>query len=167
MMGIKSVLFGLIILAVACSPEKKVQKAFKYGKYEQVIAYYKGILAKNRNSGKANYFIAESYRLSNRIKEAEPFYAKAGGPGIIKDSVQLFYAKALQANAKYEESKKVLEELAASTEDEKIKDRAQKEIDGLQYLANLSEKKSYFRVKELETLNTRFAEYAPDRKSVV
>jgi outer membrane protein OmpA-like peptidoglycan-associated protein/tetratricopeptide (TPR) repeat protein len=145
----------------SCSPEKKVQKAFKYGKYEQVIAYYKGILAKNRNSGKANYFIAESYRLSNRIKDAEPFYAKAGGPGIIKDSVQLFYAKALQANAKYEESKKVLEELAASTEDEKIKDRAQKEIEGLQYLGNLSEKKSYFRVKELETLNTRFAEYAP------
>jgi outer membrane protein OmpA-like peptidoglycan-associated protein len=145
----------------SCSPEKKVQKAFKYGKYEQVIAYYKGILAKNRNSGKANYFIAESYRLSNRIKDAESFYAKAGGPGIIKDSVQLFYAKALQANAKYEESKKVLEELAASTEDEKIKDRAQKEIEGLQYLGNLSEKKSYFRVKELETLNTRFAEYAP------
>ena len=137
----------VLVFLVNCSPEKKVQKAFKYGKYEQVIAYYKGILAKNRNSGKANYFIAESYRLSNRIKEAEPFYAKAGGPGIIKDSVHLFYAKALQANAKYEESKKVLEELAATTEDEKIKDRAQKEIDGLQYLANLSEKKSYFRVK--------------------
>lgn len=155
---------GFILIVVflgSCSPEKKVQKAFKYGKYEQVIAYYKGILAKNRNSGKANYFIAESYRLSNRIKDAESFYAKAGGPGIIKDSVQLFYAKALQANAKYEESKKVLEELAASTEDEKIKDRAQKEIEGLQYLGNLSEKKSYFRVKELETLNTRFAEYAP------
>jgi peptidoglycan-associated lipoprotein len=151
----------LLAIFFACSPEKKVQKSFKYAKYEKVIKYYKGVLAKNRNSGKANYFVAESYRLSNRIKEAEPFYAKAGGPGIVKDSVQLYYAKALQANAKYDEAKKTLEELETTTEDEKIKDRAHKELEGLKYLGELAEKKSYYRVKELETLNTPFAEYAP------
>jgi len=161
MMGIRWVLWVLIVLVVACSPEKKVQKSFKYAKYEKVIAYYKGVLAKKRNSGKANYFIAESYRLSNRIKESEPFYAKAGGAGISKDSVQLFYAKALQANAKYEEAKKVLQQLEESTENEKMKDRAQKELEGLGYLDNLAGKKSYYRVKSLEALNTQFAEYAP------
>jgi peptidoglycan-associated lipoprotein len=148
----------LLSVLAACSSEKKMQKAFKYAQYEKVINYYK---AKGRNSGKANYFIAESYRLSNRIKEAEPFYAKAGGPGIVKDSVQLFYAKALQANAKYDEAKKVLEELEADTKDDKIKDRAHKELAGLNYLSALTEKKSYYRVKELESLNTKFAEYAP------
>jgi peptidoglycan-associated lipoprotein len=148
----------LLSVLAACSSEKKMQKAFKYAQYEKVIKYYK---AKGRNSGKANYFIAESYRLSNRIKEAELFYAKAGGPGIVKDSVQLFYAKALQANAKYDEAKKVLEELEADTKDNKIKDRAHKELAGLNYLSALTEKKSYYRVKELESLNTRFAEYAP------
>jgi peptidoglycan-associated lipoprotein len=160
-MKIKFSIVLLLAIFFACSPEKKVQKSFKYAKYEKVIKYYKGVLAKNRNSGKANYFVAESYRLSNRIKEAEPFYAKAGGPGIVKDSVKLYYAKALQANAKYDEAKKTLEELETTTEDEKIKDRAHKELEGLKYLGELAEKKSYYRVKELETLNTPFAEYAP------
>lgn len=138
-----------------------MKTAFKYAKYEKVIKYYKGVLARQPKNGKANYFVAESYRLSNRIKESEPYYAKAGGPGIVKDSVLLYYAKALQANAKYEEAKKTLDELESSSEDEKIKDRARKELEGLQYLDKLSEKKSFYRVKELETLNTRFAEYAP------
>ena len=151
----------LLLLLFSCSPEKKVKTAFKYAKYEKVIKYYKGVLARQPKNGKANYFIAESYRLSNRIKESEPYYAKAGGPGIVKDSVLLYYAKALQANAKYEEAKKALDELESSTEDEKIRDRARKELEGLDYLDKLSEKKSYYRVKELETLNTRFAEYAP------
>ncbi len=151
----------LLLLLFSCSPEKKVKTAFKYAKYEKVIKYYKGVLARQPKNGKANYFVAESYRLSNRIKESEPYYAKAGGPGIVKDSVLLYYAKALQANAKYEEAKKTLDELESSSEDEKIKDRARKELEGLQYLDKLLEKKSYYRVKELETLNTRFAEYAP------
>lgn len=151
----------LVAVTFSCSPEKKIKNSFKYGKYEKVIKYYKSALAKQPNNRKANYFIAESYRLSNRIKEAEPFYAKAGGPGIVKDSVQLYYAKSLQANAKYADAKKVLEELASTTEDDKMKDRAQKELDGLTYLDRLAEKKSYYRTKELEALNTRFAEYAP------
>ncbi len=64
-----------------------------------------------------------------------------------KDSVGLYYAKSLQANGKYDEAKKELEDLAATTEDEKIKDRAQKELKGLDYLARLTDKKNYYRVK--------------------
>ncbi len=158
---IRLILVGCVLLVAGCSAEKKMQNNFKYAKYEKVISFYKGVLRKQPNNGKANYFIAESYRLSNRIKEAEQYYAKAGGSGIVKDSVQLFYAKSLQANAKYDEAKKLLEELVATTEDEKIKDRANKEINGLTQLGQLAEKKSYYRTKELEVLNTPFAEYAP------
>ncbi|MFN9864595.1 MAG: OmpA family protein [Bacteroidota bacterium] len=156
------ILLGALLMAVAaCSPEKKMKKNFKLGKYEKVIKYYKEVLSKRPNNGKANYFVAESYRLSNRIKESEPFYRKAGGPGIDKDSVKLFYAKALQANAKYDEARTVLEEGLNSTENEKLRDRFQKELNGIAYLSKLGEKKSYYRVKSLETLNTPFAEYAP------
>ncbi|HEV8514967.1 MAG TPA: hypothetical protein VGQ59_16900, partial [Cyclobacteriaceae bacterium] len=105
----KSLLFLVITLGVvSCSPEKKAQKAFKYAKYEKVIAHYRDVLAKQPNNPKANYFVAESYRLSNRIKDAEPFYAKAKGRGTKKDSVGLYYAKSLQANGKYDEAKKEL-----------------------------------------------------------
>ncbi len=154
------VLIGLILLA-ACSAEKKAMKSFRYGKYESVIDYYKGVTRKDPNNGKANYFIAESYRLSNRIKEAEPFYAKAGGKGVNPDSVKLYYSKALQANSKYEEARTILEELESDTKDEKMKDRARKGLDGINYLDKLSQKKSYYKIKNLEAINTPFTEYAP------
>ena len=100
MNGIRLVLLGLALLAVGCSVEKKMKNNFKYAKYEKVIKYYKEVLRKQPNNGKANFFVAESYRLSNRLKESESYYAKASGAGIDKDSVKLFYAKSLQANAK-------------------------------------------------------------------
>ncbi|MEY4931210.1 MAG: hypothetical protein RI909_1934 [Bacteroidota bacterium] len=155
------IVLGILIVLAACSPEKKAMKSFRYGKYESVISYYKGVLRKQPGNGKANYFIAESYRLSNRIKEAEPFYAKAGGRGINDDSVKLFYAKSLQANSKYDEARTVLEALESSAENEKIKVRAKKEAAGISYLEKLSEKKSYYKIKNLEAINTPFTEYNP------
>lgn len=152
----------VLLMVAACGPEKKAQKSFRYGKYERVIDYYKGVVKKEPNNPKANYYIAESYRLSNRIKEAEPFYSKASrGKGATADSVKLYYAKSLQANSKYEEAVKVLEELETTTQDEKLKDRARKELDGLNYLDKLSARKSYYKIKNLEAINTPFTEYAP------
>src|SRR5215475_6984039 len=107
-MPIKSLLVLVLAMLLACSPEKKAQKNFKYAKYEKAIKYYKGVLNKQPNNPRANYFVGESYRLSNRIKDAEPFYAKAKGRGSKKDSTSLYYAKALQANGKYDEAKKEL-----------------------------------------------------------
>jgi outer membrane protein OmpA-like peptidoglycan-associated protein len=157
-----SVLFLLsVIFLISCSPEKKAKTAFLTGRYQKVIDYYQTVLAKQPNNPKANYYLAESYRQSNRIKESEKFYAKAKFNGADKDSVTLFYAKALQANGKYEEAKKVLEDLITATSNEKLRDRAQKEIKGFDYLSQLALKKDYYRVKSLDALNTPFAEYAP------
>lgn len=161
-MPIKSSFVLVLALLLACSPEKKAQKDFKYAKYERTIKYYKGVLKKQPNNPKANYYIGEAYRLSNRIKEAEPFYAKAKGRGSKKDSTSLYYAKALQANGKYDEARKELEELAASaTDNEKLKDRAKKEIQGLDYLSSIGGKKNYYTVKNLEAINTPYADYGP------
>ena len=160
-MSVRVVLILLGILLLGCSPERKAMKSFRYGKYESVIDYYKGAIRKDPNNAKAYYYIAESYRLSNRIKEAEPFYAKAGGKGISADSVKLYYAKSLQANAKYEEARTVLEDLESDTKNEEIKDRARQELDGINYLDKLAQKKSYYKIKNLEAINTPFTEYAP------
>lgn len=160
-MNIRIIIIASLLLLAACSAEKKAQKSFRLGKYQSVINYYKGVVAKQPNQGRANYFIAESYRLSNRIKEAEPFYAKAGGRGINADSIKLYYAKSLQANAKYDEARAVLNELEEKTSEEKLKDRARKELDGLNYLENLTSRKSYYKVKSLDAINTPFTEYAP------
>ena len=152
---------ALLVSLAACSPEKRAQNSFKFAKYEKVIGYYKGVLARQPNNPKANYYVAESYRLSNRIKDAEPYYAKIKGRGLRKDSVGLYYAKSLQANGKYDEAKKELEDLAAATENEEIKGRAERELKGLDELTRATERKNYYRVKNLDALNTPFAEYGP------
>ena len=131
-----------IVLAVfvlaACSADKKATKAFRLGKYQTTIDLFKKKLATNPNDGKANYFTAESYRLSNRVKQAEPFYEKAGGRGLNPDSIKFFLAESQKANGKYDEAKKTLEELAASARDEKFKDRVEAQIAGLNYLEKLN-----------------------------
>jgi len=153
------VLIVLGLLAMACSTERKATKAFVRGEYQNAIDLFKK--SKPREAGKANYFVAESYRLSNRIKDAEAYYEKAGGRGIDKDSIQFYYAQSLKANSKYDEARKQLGELQNRTVNEKLKDRARAEIDGLGYLANLKQKPSFYRVKNLELLNSPASEYAP------
>jgi outer membrane protein OmpA-like peptidoglycan-associated protein len=144
---------------MACSVEKKARKAYTLGKYETAITLYKKILP--RNPSKANYFIGESYRLSNRLKDAEAYYAKAGGKLYDQDTIQFYYAQALKANAKYDEAKNQLEQIVVRTKNDKLKDRANAEIKGLAYLGKLNEHPSYYRVKNLETLNTPSSEYSP------
>lgn len=160
-MRLKFLLYIIPVLLASCSAEKKAFKAFDHGKYQNSIDLYKKILSNNPNHGRANYFIAESYRLSNRLKESEPFYARASGPGINADSIQFYHAQSLKANGKYGESKALLEALAAKTDIPALKDRASAEIDGIAYLAKLDENPSYYKVKNLELINTPAAEYSP------
>lgn len=151
------IVFLVGLLAVGCSVEKKATKAFNRGEYQNTINLLKKSAA--NNSGKANFLIAESYRLSNRSKEAEAYYEKA--KGFDKDSVQFYYAQSLKANNKYEEAKAQLKELEARTLNIPLKDRAADEISALEYLGDLRQKPSYYKVKNLELLNTPASEYAP------
>jgi peptidoglycan-associated lipoprotein len=155
------IFLSAIVFLAACSAEKRATKAFNLGKYQTVIDYNKKKLAKNPNDSRANYFIAESYRLSNRIKEAEPFYAKAGGRGMDKDSIKLFYVQALKTNGKYDAARQQLEEIVASTTNDKMKDRAHIELEGISYLEKLRDKASYYKVKNMEMVNTPASEYSP------
>jgi peptidoglycan-associated lipoprotein len=144
-----------------CSAEKKALKNFRYANYEDVITYYQTVLAKQPNNGKANYYIAESYRRSNRIKESEQYYKKAGGPEISKDSVLFYLSKAQEANGQYADAKQTLEELISTTTIDGMRDKANKELSGLADLDKLNEKKSYYKIKNLESLNSNFSEYSP------
>ena len=156
-------LLTVVILLASCSAEKKAIKAFNTGKYQSSIAQFKKLSSSSNpnTSARANYFIAESYRLSNRTKESEVYYAKAGGHGINKDSIQFYYAESLKANGKYEEAKKEFDELATNTTINGLKDRSRSEIHGIDYITKLNEKPSYYKVKNLESINTTFSEYSP------
>jgi peptidoglycan-associated lipoprotein len=160
MRNIGFVVITLVLLG-ACSAEKKAIKAFRLGKYQTAIDIYKDKLAKDPDDGRANFFVAESYRLSNRLKESEQYYAKAGGRGVDADSAKFYYGQSLQANGKYDAARKVWEQVAAGAVSEKLKGRAESEIAGLDYLDKINQKPSYYRVKNLELINSAASEYSP------
>ncbi len=153
----------VLILLSACSIEKKAKRSFELGQYESTIDYYQKILQKDPNNAAANYFIAESYRLSNRIKLAEPYYkiAVEKGSREQRDTMRLMYVQALKSNQQYDVAKIQLEQLYASANNDFLKQRAAQEIEGLNYIRSLEEKSSYYRVRNLEALNTPAAEYSP------
>lgn len=159
-MKLKTLLLISVVL-VACSTEKKALKAFRLGKYQTAIDLYGKLLKDNPRDGQYNYLIAESYRLSNRIKEAEPYYASAGGRGLDRDSVQFYYALSLKTNGKYEDARKTFNELSNGAVDDNVKERALAELDGLTYLEKLNTSENFYRVKNMELLNTPMGEYAP------
>ena len=160
-MKLTGLTFISCIFLMSCGIERKANKAFVLGKYQNSIDLYKKVVDKNQNNGKANYYIAESYRLSNRSKEAAAFYAKAGGSGIDPDSVQFYHAQSLKANSKYADARKELEEMIKRSSNTALKDRAKAELDGLAYLEKLNQTESFYRVKNLELINSPQAEYSP------
>ena len=71
---------GSALLLGGCATSGGVSKAdkrFTRGEYETAITLYKAQVAHGKNAPMANYRIGESYRLSNRVELAEPFYKAA------------------------------------------------------------------------------------------
>lgn len=144
-----------------CSLEKKAKKSFDRGRYQTAINQYEKLLEDNPDRGKYNYQVAEAYRLSNRLEEAEPYYAKAGGAGVNKDSIKLLHAEALKTSGKYAEARAELMALSKNASDEQMRDLALAQISGLDYLEKLNSTENYYSVKNLELINTPQGEYSP------
>lgn len=151
-----------VLLAVAgCSPEKKIQKAFDNGNYQRVIDFYQEKLAQDPNDGRANFMIAESYRLSNRIREAEKHYRKASGEGVNPDTVNYHLAQSLRASGKYDEAVGILRKIESGSSSQTLRKLAGRQADGIISLEEVLKKPSLYRVKNLEALNTAYAEFSP------
>ncbi|GAA3937436.1 OmpA family protein [Hymenobacter algoricola] len=82
----------------------KADKRFARGEYETAIELYKADVAGGKNVATSNYRVAEAYRLSNRIEQAEPFYKAAVDGGVKVGEAPFYYALALKANGKFEEA---------------------------------------------------------------
>ncbi|MEX2336311.1 MAG: OmpA family protein [Fulvivirga sp.] len=151
----------LMVFLLSCSIEKKASKKFDRGQFQTTIDLYEQALKKDPNNAEANFYVAESYRQSNRLQEAEPYYKKAIDRGLQNDSIRLFYAFSLKSNGKYKAAREEVDQYLKTVEDEKLKKRAQEEIDNLNHLDVVMAKKNFFRVKNLDDINSPAAEYAP------
>ena len=152
----------LIMVLASCSSYKKGVKSYQQGEYQVAIENLEKSLDKSKtNKAKANFFIAESYRLSNRPDEAAPYYAAALEQGLEEEEAHFYYGYSLKANGKYQKARQQFEKYLDSAENPEYIGWAQKEVETLQSLEELLSNESFYKVKHLEHVNTPEAEYAP------
>lgn len=157
----KAIHFILIFTLVfsACSSLKQADKSFAAGDYSSAIHLYKKNL---KDDDAYSYFrLAEAYRKSNQINKAEQYYKRAVEIGDVDERAYYQYAISLKTNHKPEEAKKVLRDYEEIAQDEVVLGWARRELENLDQLGHVKSKLNYFRVKNLEGLNTNFAEYSP------
>lgn len=156
-----SKIFSFILMAilVSCSASKKANKSMEAGEYSDAIYQYEKAI--KPDDPESNFQLAEAYRKSNRIQEAEPYYMAAINAGIKDESAYYYYAVALKANDDIKQANKVLEEYLKKGQDDAIVALAERELNNLDKLPEIETRVNHFRVKNLEAINTEFAEYSP------
>ncbi len=153
---------AFIIGIFSCSPLKQGIKKYELGQYDLAINHFDRAIEKGGEAAvKANLMAAESYRLSNRIEAAEPYYKAALEQGANEDEAHFYYAFALKANGQYNAAREQLEKYVEVGQDRTLMRWARKEIRNLRYIADLLAKDSYYEVEKLPEINTEAAEYGP------
>lgn len=153
-------LLSLLILS-SCGPMKSANKAFERGQYEVAIPLYEKAARNSKYTAEANFQIGECFRLTNRMRESRPFYENAIDADYYDEAAEFYLAFSMKANEEYEEAQSQLDDyLTAATNFEYI-ERAKLESQNLDVVQNLLGEDSYYRVKNLEAINTPAAEYSP------
>ncbi|WP_420582445.1 OmpA family protein [Reichenbachiella sp.] len=149
----------LIIFLTSCSASKKANKSLEAGEYSDAI--YQLEKSIKPDDPESNFLLAEAYRKSNRIQEAEPYYMAAIDAGIQDESAYYFYAVSLKSNDDVKRANKVLEDYLKTGEDDAVVALAERELNNLGQLPEIETRVNHFRVKNLEAINSKFAEYSP------
>ena len=165
-MKFQSILFTVILVFLAWSCAQKISGpkgadgSFELGEYDVAIGAYEKMLEDNPNDPRVNFQIAESFRLSNRLKQASEFYENAFVNGYVSDSGRYYYATALKASEQYDDAVEALSTLASETENVSLANLARKEIENIGAVRALPED-SYYQISTVGPLNTAAAEYSP------
>lgn len=151
-----SLVVALTIVIASCSVTKKTEKSFEKGEFNEVISK-----ASTNQDPLLNFKVAESYRMSNRIKDAAPFYLASINGGIDNEAAHYYYGYSLKENGQYTEATEVLEEYVNIAEDEHYRGLAEREIDKIDKIDRLKNVENYYRTKNLDAINSPAAEYSP------
>lgn len=160
-------LFVLLIILAGCTSKAqkaymKGEKKFKSGEYEPAIQYFQDALTKGyENKAVPNYYIAESYRLSNRIQEAEKNYKAAIDAKTSQEEAYFYYAFAQKAAGNYAGAEETFKNYVKVGTNFDFINRAKNEIQNLKVLNDILARKSYYSITKIDHLNTKEEEYAP------
>lgn len=160
-------IFGILLFSLwSCAPAYKTAIAkFDLGEYEKAIPLLQDALSKSQHEhekGKIHFYIAESYRLSNRMDLAVEPYGKALSEKYFNDKIGLYYGLALKSKGEYELAQEQLERYTRTGTDRELVRRAKYELQHIKEIDSLNKNSNqYITVKNVEGINTAHAEYAP------
>lgn len=160
-------LFILLIIIGGCTSKAqkaymKGEKKFKSGEYEFAIQHFQEALAKGyENKAQPNYYIAESYRLSNRIQEAEKYYKASMDSKSNQEENYFYLGFAQKAAGNYADAEATFKNYVKIGNNFDFINRAKNEIQNLKVLNDIVARKSYYSISKIDHLNTKEEEYAP------
>ncbi|MEP1260265.1 tetratricopeptide repeat protein, partial [Algoriphagus sp.] len=153
-----------LLLLVGVSSCKSLQEKgndqFLSGQYQYAINSFSQILADDPENKEANQVIAESYRLSNRIEDAAPYYQKLTEEDPTFES---FYrlGLSLKAQDKDEEAKEAFEKAKGYTQDETFLAETQRQLEAIKLSEGIEDYWPYHELVNYKELNTSGPDYAP------
>lgn len=150
----------VIVFGSCTSLFQKGQNQFRAGEYQVAINTFSKILEDDPDNQQANFYVAESYRLSNRIEKSEAYYAK------LIENEETFESyfrmgQSLKSQGKYEEAKEAFTKAQQITLDDNYQRLARLELNNLAKLEAIEPYFPYLEVENYRLLNTPYAEYGP------
>jgi len=143
---------------------KKGVRHYDAGEYNLALTQFDKASKGNIDPARLNYYMAESYRQSNRFAEAAPFYQKAIDAKTTEPNAHLYYGYALKSEGRYPEALTQLQQFVADAPKTTTKatlDKARREVETLKAINVIAQNKSLITLKNMGGLNSQGAEFAP------
>jgi peptidoglycan-associated lipoprotein len=152
--------FVLLLVGGCKSLQERGNDQFLSGQYQYAINTFSQILAQDSTNLEANRVVGESYRLSNRIEQAESYYRR-----LIEEEPSFnhyfFLGQSLKAQQKNEKARAAFEKAKEYTSDEALLARNQREIESIKLAEGLENYWPHHELVNYKELNTAAADYAP------
>ncbi|GAB2571301.1 OmpA family protein [Spirosoma areae] len=155
---------GLTGCNSAMQAYKKGVRHYDAGEYNLALNQFQKASKGTIDPARLNYYMAESYRLSNRFGEAAPFYQKAIAANTTEPDARFNYAYALKSQGQYGDALEQLQSYVANAPKTVAKttlDKARREVETLRAIDVISKNKLLINLRNMNNLNSPGAEFAP------
>lgn len=154
------------LFILSCGPKylryyKQAEYHYNQKEYQFAIEKYQQAMRYGGDSAEMNFKIAEAYRRSNRLQEAEPFYSKAIAAHVTEEEAYFYHALALKSVGKYESAIARMNEYLKIGTNFDLINRGKIELKNINALAKIIDKDVYFEIANVTDLNSPEADYSP------
>src|SRR5690606_17011630 len=158
--SIPFIVFISLFMAACTSLQQKAQSQFEAGEYQLAINSFSKILEDSPEDQQANLIVAESYRLSNRMEKAAPYYDKV----LEKDpSFDNYFkkGKSLKDQGNYKDALAAYAAAKENTQNDSLVGLADKAIADIRAIDQITDYWPHHVLENYQLLNTSGLDYAP------